>query len=107
MIPLLDNLAVLNSIQAIAFSETESLFRERATGEAADSRGEARPWNRRRRGSGAEARVKPKMGSPEYKEPSGGGCAAGAARWWRGDDERRPAVETKGGGGARVNEGEN
>ena len=50
--------------------------------------------------------MKPKMGSPEHKEPSGGGGAAGAARWRRGDDERRPAVGTNGGDGVRVGEGE-
>ena len=61
---------------------------------------------RRRRGSGAEAEAMLKMGCPEYKEARGGGGAAGEALWRRGEGERRPAVGTKGGGGARVEEGE-
>ena len=88
------------------FTESTAETEQRAKGAATEEAATGLERRRRRRGGGAEARVKPKMGSPEYKELSGGGGAAREAPWRRGDDERRPAVGTNGGDGARVGEGE-
>ena len=88
---MLDIIVVLNSVQVIAFSETERSSSEIATGTAE----EALPWHRRRRGSVVGDMAMAKMGCQGVKEAMGGRGVAGKALWRRGDDGWRPAVEKK------------